>query len=154
RPRYTHTTSFETFPFPDGLTPDVPAATMAEHPHAAAIATAARALVEARDGWLHPVKWVAWVRTQAEADAGFPERAVAIAGHENDIADRTLTALYNVRPLWLGALHDDLDRAVASAYGWEWPLDEEEILRRLFELNVERRGGAVEQEEDEGQDEE
>lgn len=154
RPRYTHTTSFETFPFPDGLTPNVSAATMAEHPQAAAIATAARALVDARNGWLHPVKWVAWERTQAEADAGFPERAVPLPGHEKDLADRTLTALYNARPLWLGALHDDLDRAVATAYGWEWPLDEEEILRRLFELNVARRGGAVEAEEDGAMDEE
>lgn len=35
-------------------------------------------------------------------------------------------------------LHDDLDRAVAAAYGWEWPLDEQEILSRLVALNHER----------------
>ena len=32
RPRYTPTTTFETFPFPDGLSPDIPAADYAEDP--------------------------------------------------------------------------------------------------------------------------
>ncbi|WP_367714460.1 DNA methyltransferase [Nitratireductor sp. GISD-1A_MAKvit] len=40
-PRYTPTTTFETFPFPEGLTPDIPAADYADNPHAIAIATAA-----------------------------------------------------------------------------------------------------------------
>src|SRR5690606_31278030 len=31
-------------------------------------------------------------------------------------------------------LHERLDKAVAAAYGWEWPLDREEVLRRLVEL--------------------
>lgn len=36
--------------------------------------------------------------------------------------------------------HEKLDEAVAAAYGWEWPLDEDEILTRLLALNLERAG--------------
>ena len=42
-PRYTPTTTFATFPFPERLTPDVPAANFADDPRAAAIAAAASA---------------------------------------------------------------------------------------------------------------
>lgn len=35
-------------------------------------------------------------------------------------------------------LHDDLDRLVAEAYGWLWPLPEEEVLARLVALHDER----------------
>jgi type II restriction/modification system DNA methylase subunit YeeA len=51
---------------------------------------------------------------------------------------RTLTNLYNARPPWLANLHSDLDNAVAAAFGWEWPLSDDEILQRLFALNQER----------------
>ena len=54
RPRYTPTTTFETFPFPEGLSPNVPAADYAEDPDAVAIGQAARRLVELRDRWLNP----------------------------------------------------------------------------------------------------
>ena len=37
RPRYTPSTTFETFPFPAGLTPDVPAADYADDPRAIAV---------------------------------------------------------------------------------------------------------------------
>jgi len=45
----------------------------------------------------------------------------------------------------LKELHDELDAAVARAYGWEPGLPEEEILQRLVDLNAERRA-----EEEEG----
>lgn len=35
-------------------------------------------------------------------------------------------------------LHDTLDRLVATAYGWPWPLEPEEILERLVALHDER----------------
>jgi hypothetical protein len=35
-------------------------------------------------------------------------------------------------------LHDELDAAVAGAYGWRWPLDEEDALSQLVALNHER----------------
>ena len=73
-PRYTPTTTFETFPFPEGLSPDVPASKYADDPHATAIAEAARRLVSLRDRWLNPPEWVAWVD---EPVPGYPRRPVA-----------------------------------------------------------------------------
>jgi hypothetical protein len=35
-------------------------------------------------------------------------------------------------------LHDELDRLVAEAYGWAWPIEKEEILERLVKLHDER----------------
>ncbi len=34
--------------------------------------------------------------------------------------------------------HDKLDAAVAAAYGWAWPLEDEGVLERLLALNLER----------------
>lgn len=135
RPRYTSSTTFRTFPFPNGLTPNVQAAEYADEPVAMLIAEAARKLVEARDRWLNPPEWI--VRTN-EIVAGCPDRVVAKIGHEADLKKRTLTNLYNERPAWLVNLHRDLDQAVAAAYGWEWPISDEEIVRRLFALNQDR----------------
>ena len=73
-PRYTPTTTFETFPFPEGLSPNVPAAEYLDEPRATAIAKAARRLVELRNRWLNPPEWVEWVD---EPVPGFPKRAVA-----------------------------------------------------------------------------
>ncbi|HEX2864523.1 MAG TPA: DNA methyltransferase, partial [Deinococcales bacterium] len=98
RPRYTPSSTFETFPFPK------PAP--AEH---RAVAAAAEALDRMRSDYL--------VR-----------------------AGVTLTALYNQRQPWLAALHDDLDQAVNAAYGWPYPLEDQEILARLLALNLERAG--------------
>jgi type II restriction/modification system DNA methylase subunit YeeA len=136
-PRYTPTTTFETFPFPAGMTPrNTPAG-----PHAEAIAAAARRLNELRDNWLNPPEWVEWVRTPGEEAAGFPARPVAKPGHETDLKKRTLTNLYNARPAWLDHAHKELDTAVAAAYGWADytpAMTDEEILRRLLVLNLER----------------
>ena len=60
-PRYTPSTTFETFPFPAGLTPNVPASSYAADPLAIAIAEAVQRLVELRDRWLNPPEWVEWV---------------------------------------------------------------------------------------------
>ena len=38
----------------------------------------------------------------------------------------------------LKQLHDDLDAAVADAYGWPWPLTDAEILERVVALNTQR----------------
>ena len=38
----------------------------------------------------------------------------------------------------LRQLHDDLDAAVADAYGWPWPLSDEDILARVVALNAAR----------------
>jgi hypothetical protein len=51
---------------------------------------------------------------------------------------RTLTNLYNARPTWLQNAHDRLDRAVFSAYGWPEGIGDEEILKNLLALNLQR----------------
>ena len=111
---------------------------------AANIAAAARRLNELHENWLNPAEWVEWVITPEEEKAGFPKRPVAKPGHEADLKKRTLTNLYNARPAWLDLAHKQLDQAVAAAYGWtdytpEMP--DEEILRRLLALNLERAAG-------------
>uniref|UniRef100_UPI0035B22277 type IIL restriction-modification enzyme MmeI n=1 Tax=Accumulibacter sp. TaxID=2053492 RepID=UPI0035B22277 len=149
RPRYTSSTTFETFPFPPGLTPrdTAPVAGEASPPCLAGqiatenIAAAARRLNELREAWLNPPEWVDWVITPEEEKAGFPQRPVARPGHEADLKKRTLTNLYNARPAWLDMAHKALDTAVATAYGWaDYSADmpDEEILRRLLALNLER----------------
>ena len=132
RPRYTPTTTFETFPFPVGW---------ADSAHADEIATAAQTLNQLRDNWLNPPEWVDWLRTPEEEKAGYPARPVAKPGFENELKKRTLTNLYNARPAWLDHAHKTLDAAVAQAYGWNDYTPEmpgEEILRRLLALNLAR----------------
>jgi type II restriction/modification system DNA methylase subunit YeeA len=109
-PRYTPTTTFETYPFPwpPGREPK-------DDPRVDAIAEAARELVEKRDRWLNP------------------EGAT-----EAELKKRTLTNLYNQRPTWLQLAHEKLDRAVLDAYGWPHDIGDEEILARLLALNLER----------------
>ena len=139
-PRYTPTTTFETFPFPEGLTPTLAPADYT-NPAAAEIATAAQALNTLRDNWLNPSEWVDWVRTPEEEKAGYPARPVAKPGHEAELKKRTLTNLYNARPAWLDNAHKTLDVAVARAYGWNDytpAMTDEEILRRLLALNLSR----------------
>ena len=132
RPRYTPTTTFETFPFPWS-----PGTEDRSHPAHIRISAAAAQLHEERDAWLNP------------ADASAKE-----------LKDHTLTNLYNALGVWRGLdtiktkaaaanfaprldqLHRELDEAVCDAYGWEVAVldDEEEILRRLLALNLERAG--------------
>ncbi|MFH2210599.1 MAG: hypothetical protein ABIJ01_03030, partial [Pseudomonadota bacterium] len=105
------------------------------------IARAARNLDQLRNNWLNPPEWADWVRTPEEEKAGFPLRPTPKPGHEAELKKRTLTNLYNARPAWLANAHRELDQAVAAAYGWEDytpEMPDEEILRRLLALNLER----------------
>src|SRR5579871_2002169 len=127
---------FETFPFPEGLTPNIPLARYAADPRAIAIADAARRLDELRNAWLNPPDLV---RVEPEVVRGYPDRilpkdtvAAAI------LRGRTLTNLYNERPQWLVNAHRDLDDAVAAAYGWPADISENEALANLLELNLSR----------------
>ena len=108
RPRYTPTTSFETFPLPWPPGQEPP-----NDPRHMAIATAARELVAKRDAWLSGTD---------------PAEKIP----------RTLTRLYNERPTWLDLPHRRLDAAVSTAYGWPADLADDAILERLLELNVTR----------------
>ena len=132
RPHYTPTTTFETFPFPWS-----PSHEDTSHPAHARISAAAKQLHQERHAWLHPA-----------------------AASAKVVNDRTLTNLYNALQVYRGEssikvkpaagdfaprldeLHRELDEAVCDAYGWGVEVldDEEEILRRLLALNLERAG--------------
>lgn len=129
-PRYTPTTTFETFPFPyvPGQEDESAAAYQA-------ISAAAKQLHLERDAWLNPN-----------------------GAKTGNLKNRTLTNLYNALAVFRGEdsmkikpeagdfaprlaeLHDALDKAVCDAYGWSYDIldDEEEILRHLLALNLER----------------
>ncbi|HUW47148.1 MAG TPA: DNA methyltransferase, partial [Patescibacteria group bacterium] len=108
--RYTSTSCFETFPFPWP-----PAKEPEEDNRITAVAQAARELVEKRDAWLNPQDMT-----------------------EEQLQSRTLTSLYNDRPTWLDLAHRKLDIAVLDAYDWPHDLTNEEILKKLMSLNLER----------------
>jgi hypothetical protein len=160
RPRYTPTTTFETFPFPNGLSPVDTAGKQVEQLNDGAlvpaglraavrgssesIARAAHHLVCLRDAWLNPPEWserVPEVVPLGMDRSPYPDRVVARPGFEGELAKRTLTNLYNQRPTWLVQAHGALDTAVAAAYGWTdyTPgMPDDEILRRLLALNRSR----------------
>lgn len=120
RPRYTKKLCFNAFPFPDP----------------------SRALREA-------------IATKAEAIDNYRKAALA---RDEEI---TITAIYNViekrraneqlsaTEMRVNALagcatlidmHQELDRLVAQAYGWPWPIADTEILARVVELHDQRVG--------------
>ncbi len=137
-PRYTPTTTFETFPFPWP-----PGQEDTAHPAYAAIAAAAKQLDEEREAWLNPTSDL-----------------LEGPGKEQLLRQLTLTNLYNALVEYraggprngktltpaqtfaprLHELHTALDRAVCDAYGWPHTIleDEEDMLRRLLALNLER----------------
>jgi len=142
--RYTATSTFETFPFPE--TGQV---------QRDAIAAVARELEATRSCWLNPPEWLRdevitfpatvtgpWAHLVEAPNAhgigtGRYVRLVPrdeAAGRE--LARRTLTALYNAPPTWLRDLHTALDAAVLAAYGLPADADEQRILAHLLKLNL------------------
>ena len=144
--RYTPTTCFETFPFPQ---PD--------EAQRAAISEAARNLDALREGWLNPPEWTReesltfpatvggpWHRWIEGADT-LPPGTVAEARYlrrlprpenRSDLAPRTLTSLYNSPPTWLRHAHTTLDTAVAAAYNLPPELPTPALLAALLGLNL------------------
>ena len=144
RPRYTPTTTFETFPFPWP-----PGQEDTDSAAYAAISAAAKQLHEEREVWLNP-----------------PDLISLGAGSDSPaLRERTLTNLYNALVAYragesngqripksardfaprLAQLHNALDQAVLSAYAWDdlyhslrTPEGDEELLRRLLALNLQR----------------
>ena len=113
RPRYTPTTCFQTFPFPEPT-----------EEQRAAIGDAAAELNRLRENWRNPLDMLGnSLLTDAQR------------------RQRTLTNLYNQRPQWLENAHSRLDAAVAAAYGWSPSLYDQAVLGRLLALNLERAGG-------------
>ena len=140
RPRYTPSTTFETFPFPPGLTPPDLPVDEAANPLARAIGEAARRLNELRENWLNPPDLV---RREPEVVPGYPDRLVPVSDKAaKDLKKRTLTKLYNECPQWLADAHADLDAAVAAAYGWPTDIRDEDALARLMAINQTRSNAA------------
>jgi type II restriction/modification system DNA methylase subunit YeeA len=133
---YSSTNVFETFPFPEGLTPNIPASHYSADGRAIAVAAAAQRLNSLRENWLNPPDLV---RIEPEVTAGYPARTLPLSEEAaQTLKKRTLTNLYNERPTWLQNAHKALDDAVAAAYGWPSDLTDDEVLARLFALNQER----------------
>ncbi len=136
RPRYTHTSTFATFPFPVGMTPDIDPAQARALPAATAIEAAAARLDGLRNGWLYPADLIVRV---PDVRPGFPDRVLPRDdAAAQSLARRTLTALYNEAPDWLAEAHRALDDAVAAAYGWPAGISVEDALSNLLKLNVGR----------------
>jgi hypothetical protein len=146
RPRYTPTTCFETFPFPE---PSDQATR--------AVSAAAKELSELRENWLNPPEWTLtrelifsgsidgpWARfvhkpnKRGIGTVRYPRVEPRDEEAATKLAKRTLTNLYNERPAWLAHAHAKLDAAVAAAYGFPADLRDEAILEKLLALNLQR----------------
>ena len=146
--RYTPSTCFETFPFPQP-TPD----------HLAAISCAAKELDDLRSRWLNPPEWTKtevlefpgsvggpWARYVVGPDAGgigtvhWPRLVPKDADCLASLKQRTLTNLYNQRPAWLDLAHKKLDAAVFAAYGWDPGVTDQKLLEKLLSLNLKLAG--------------
>lgn len=116
-PRYNKTRCFDPFPFPD-----CPEAQKAK----------IRDLAEALDTHRK--------RAQAEHGLGLTDIYNVLeklrSGEELTAKDRKVHE--NAMVATLRQLHDHLDRAVADAYDWPWPLDDADILARVVALNAQR----------------
>lgn len=144
-PRYNSTRCFETFPFPQGMTPSLPAEKYIRNSKAQAIAKAAKRLNDLRENWLNPPELVKKI---PEVIPIYPDRLVPVSEHAAvELKKRTLTNLYNLEPQWLVQVQNELDRVVAAAYGWEPDIGDEEVLQRLLELNQRRAIASVVQSE-------
>lgn len=140
RPRYTPTSTFETFPLPWPPGQESIGPKTKGHAVWKEISLAAAKLDGLREAWLNPPEEVAAVETKVDitfreqlaevpADVRPLVRRSAImaeAAKHKVLGRRTLTNLYNERPAWLRLAHERLDRAVLAAYsltdpggGWD-----------------------------------
>jgi hypothetical protein len=122
RPTWTNGTCFDPFPFP--------AATPEQQARIGALAERLdrhRRDAQARDTKAHlTAQYNALARLREAQSGGTP-----LTPAERAAQGVMLTAV-------LAGLHDDLDAAVAEAYGWPVTLTDEELLERLVALNAER----------------
>ncbi len=117
RPRYNKSRCFDPFPFPECTETQK---------------QKIRGLAEELDAHRK--------RAQAEHGTGLTDlynviekirAGTALSAKEKLLHDTALVAT-------LRHLHDELDAAVADAYGWPWPLSDAEILERVVALNAAR----------------
>lgn len=118
RPNYNHTEAFNPFPFPDP--------SEAQKSHLRHLGEQLDAHRKAQQK-AHPrLTLTAMYNVLEKLRAG--ER---IEGKDREIYDAGLIGI-------LRDLHDQIDAAVAEAYGWPADLSEDDILHRLVDLNRER----------------
>jgi hypothetical protein len=118
RPRYNKTQCFDPFPFPDpplGLRSAI--GDKAEQLDAHRKAALARSEKVTMTGMYNVVE---------KLRSGEP-----LTKKEREVHELAACGV-------LRDLHDELDRLVAEAYGWPWPMEKEEILERLVALHDER----------------
>lgn len=144
--RYTPTSTFETFPFPE--------ATEAQR---RAVAEAAANLERERQQWLNPATLVKKQTLVFRASAGGPwagfivgpvtdgvgtahyTRTVPADGESKlSLQKRTLTILYSKAPDWLKNAHGRLDEAVYAAYGLAPDTTDAAVIEALLALNRKR----------------
>ena len=119
RPVYVKTTCFEPFPFP------VPSDEVKQQ---------IRGIAESIDAHrkkqqeLHPGLTLTGMYNVLEK----LREGQVLTENEQEIHEQALTSV-------LLELHNDLDEAVAEAYGWPVDMSEDEILERLVALNAERK---------------
>lgn len=117
-PRYTKTRCFDPFPFPDA-SPE--------------LRTRIAEIAEQLDRH----RWGALIRDQTVTLTGMYNVVEKLrTGSPLDAAERATHDLGACGVLL--DLHDELDTAVAKAYGWQWPMDREEVLDRLVALHDDR----------------
>jgi methylase of polypeptide subunit release factors len=129
-PRYTPTTTFETFPFPWS-----PGEEDTDSPAHRAISAAAQQLDRERSAWLDMGGKHRTLTNLYNALVAYREQT----DRQRDMPGGVKPEAWEFAPR-LAELHDTLDRAVCDAYGWPHTIldDEEEILRRLLALNLAR----------------
>ncbi len=135
RPRYNKTRCFDPFPFPD--------CTEKQKDKIRKLAEeldAHRKRAQAQHGLgltdiynvLEKLRRVGrGVPAEPSDAAAHPEDSPTLTTKERAIHDAALVST-------LKQLHDDLDQAVADAYGWNWPLTDAEILEQVVALNAAR----------------
>jgi hypothetical protein len=129
-----------------------PSPTFSLREQATNIARAAHRLNTLRENWLNPPEWtqrVPEVTPLGMDHSPYPDRILPRHNlselDAKELGKRTLTNLYNQKTTgqaqWLQAAHEQLDQAVATAYGWADytpAIPDEEILKRLLALNLAR----------------
>ncbi len=129
RPRYTPSTTFETFPFPEP-TPD----------QREDIEQAARHL-ETMRAHLKAQRAPGRHTDRSKTDS---QKTLTLTGIYNLLAEFRQSGVETVIGIRaLERAHLALDAAVAAAYGWNWPMDEDELLTGLLELNLARAASGV-----------
>ncbi|MBI4623098.1 MAG: class I SAM-dependent DNA methyltransferase [Verrucomicrobia bacterium] len=144
RPRYNKTRCFDPFPFPDGTEKQkAKIRALAEELDAHRKRAQAQHGIGLTDLYnvLEKVRAVERVDLNALALAVPAKNAlgstrstsesIVLNAKEKLLHDQALVAT-------LGQLHDDIDAAVADAYGWPWPLTDAQILEHVAALNAAR----------------